>query len=309
MNKQASNSLWSENFPNIDIKSISCASDLRLIQEKFNKYDPYYVRAGVIKKSRDRFDYEWKSFKNLADSHFRKEIQLHFHERSWEMWFWNYLTRQFSWIASNNKWPDFIFNNIYLECIALTKWESTDKNGKPLYDYVPLMKEWIQDVPINQILLRITHGIKEKWHNKYYWTQNKKGWAHENYFNINYPYILAINIAELDYIIEIDDLLGILFWIGNQIVNINTHELSYLFRPFIEKSNKEKISSLIFESKDYENISWIIFCNKNILHEDKDIEESLILIHNPYAKNQINEKLFSNIQQYKATETEIIKIA
>jgi hypothetical protein len=87
MNKQKPDSLWSDNFPKIETKSMTCSSDLRLIQEKFHNYDPYYVRAGVIKKSRDRFDSEWSSFKNLADNHFITEIQLHFHERSWEMWF------------------------------------------------------------------------------------------------------------------------------------------------------------------------------------------------------------------------------
>ncbi len=307
-------SLWPKDFPFIDLSLPNKHILLEEIKKRYQKYDPYYVTAWVLRKNREKIDKQWHWYNasGLADSTFHKEFQIHFHERAWEIWMWDYLNNTlFSLSSYGNKWPDFILNNsIYLECIAITKGSKFNKNGDSIWDYVPDIQFWIvQDVPIEKMLLRITSAVFEKGEIKYSGKDKIGWWKVKPWFKSSNPYIIAINTADLGFTLEIDDLLGPFFGIWNQAINMRTNESSHLFRPFITKENGEKISALIFETPEYENISAVILCDKYIQESIEVIQESLILLHNPFAKNKLDESLFNNIEQWKANDKDILKIS
>lgn len=299
-------SLWDDEFPSLDLNDERKHEQLRVFQEKYSQFDPYYVRAWVVMKNREEFDTQWNKYKilNLADSNFLTEIRTHFHQRTWEMWMWIYLKSHPFSVTSKNEWPDCILNdNVYLECIAVKKGSGDDK--------VPEMKLWVaQNVPYHQMLLRITHALKEKGLDKYNGLIGKKWWKDKAWFKESIPYIIALNTAELEYPSEKFELAGsVLFGIWDQAINIRTKELSNIARPFIEKRNGRKVCSHIFETQEYENVSAVMFCDRNMLHETHDIEQSLLFMHNPLAKNKLDEKLFWHIEQWRAEEDSIIRIS
>lgn len=279
-------------FPQI-IPTIKSDFDLERLFKFFPTCDPYYITSWAIEDRRKRFDELWQKHQFYADRHFLSEISKQFNSRTWEMYMTNILLNNNFFITSNETRPDYVINNnIYLECVAATKWEVGNPHS------VPDMIEGIQGVPEHQILLRMISTIQEKW--KYY----------NNTMNKNHPYIIALNTWWLEFWQHpmIPLILKALFGIGYFTIHKDHTKSSYRWeRSSIPKWNSS-VPSMIFEDPQYANISAVIRSPKDVLNHPTAIWSDCILVHNPLAKNPIDRSIFWFLEQRERQGNDITKI-
>ncbi|MCK4592839.1 hypothetical protein KAT63_05405 [Candidatus Parcubacteria bacterium] len=290
-----------------ELPIIRTDKELEQIKSLYPNYDTYFVASGCIKKRREKFNKLWRSFKPLADKHFLSDIKKHFHQRTWEMYFGNILLGKNLFIESKNEGPDFIVNkNIYIECVAC---EKGDKN-KP--DSVPEMhvacnpnEMQVQDVPTDEMILRITNSLEEKAIKKY------DKWKNKNWFNKKAPFIIAINTEDLGHVEDssMPNVVKALFGFQFMQINLKNGKTNYSYRNKIEKSNKSPISVNYFINNDFNFVSGVLFSNKTVLNHPDNIGDDCIFVNNPFAEYSVDKsftKLFNN--WYAETENNGIKL-
>lgn len=278
-------------------------SDIRLEQEiqKFSKYDSYYVVSGCVKERREKFDALWKIFKSYADSHFLKQYKNNFHERTWEMYIGCVLLQNNLSIKPLDKGPDFIVSDKeYIECVACTLGDENKPDSVPEIFIAKTPEEiHVQNVPIDQMILRITSVIKDK-HEKY-----------KNCKTINKlkPYIVAINSGVFKHP---QDYMGIPLVIkalfSLQFLQINQKgEKSFSWRQSTQKGNIQ-IPVNNFTNDSFKEISGIIFSDKDVLNHPEKIGDDCIFINNPNAINPVDINRYFFLKRWQAENYELTKL-
>lgn len=291
--------LFTDDFP-----VLSSEDELEEIKKKYSHYCDYYIVSGCSEERKEKFDRLWKVFKRYADSHFLKQYKTQFHQRSWEMYIGCVLLKNNLSIKSLDEGPDFIVNNDhYIECVACNNAEE----GKP--DHVPALQYGVaQDVPVEQIIMRITSTIKDKYY-KYAGNENYKGWAEKGLVHRNKPYIIAINSGIFPYpqdYIGIPLIIKALF--GLQYLQIDQNRN----KSFSWRQNTQKgISSVpvnYFTDDAFKEISAIIFSDRDILNHPDVIGDDCFFVNNPFAANQIDFEKYSFLKRWKAEKDKITKL-
>lgn len=267
--------------------------ELEKIKAMYPKYDPYFIDSGCIKKRREKFDKLWQKFKPYADSHFLNQIKTNFHQRSWEMYVGNVLLSKKLSIKSQNEGPDFIVNsNIYIECTASTKGDL----NKP--DSVPRMKIGDQNVPDDQMILRITQVIKDKALDQY------EKWKSKEWFDEKIPFIIAVNTGDLEYPEDpsMPNVVKALFGTHFMQINMKTGEISYSHRVEIKKSTNNPVSVNLFLDNSFSLVSGILFSNKRVLHHPDKIGDDCIFVNNPFANNPVDNSFVQFFKNWNASK-------
>jgi hypothetical protein len=297
--KVKSLTLFTDNFPDN-----ATNNEIKELFEQKPEYDHYYIATASIKDRKEKVDQIWQKYKTYASDHFFDEYKLkgNFHARMWEMYLGVTLINNGLKIKTTKKddWPDFIVNNsIYIECIAC---QNAETDNKP--DFVPPVKYdgTAQNVPVDQILMRITSAITNKHCD--YKKHFKKG-----DIDSKTPFIVAVNSGAFRHnqsgVFPI--IYKVLFGIHHPVLHlrregtsvkgvgfdISTREQMYKY----EEKKKAPIDLNIFLNDKYKEISGIIFCSNNIINAPEKLGDDCLFIPNPHAKNSIDPKIFSFFKQ------------
>lgn len=294
------NSLFS-----IDLPLVNTNEELEKVKSMYSDCDTYFIASGCVKERREKFNNFWNQFKALLDEYksriFLSKIKQkgQFHENTWEMYVGCILKKYFSDVSTSPKDEgiDFILNKdkvdeIFVEAVACKKGDSIDAVPDAIIAEKP-EDIMVQNVPHDEMLLRLSNSITSKTdkYRDFIKTKNK-------------PYIIAVNKGALEYPDpQIPLILKCLFGLGYEHFKKINEQLVYngwTRREFIEKSNGEKISMIFFEKDENDFVSAIIYSPENILNAPQNIGSDCVLIHNPKAKNAIDVKTFSFLQQWKA---------
>lgn len=237
---------------------------------------------------RTEIDKLWQKYKKYADSKFKSQIKKDVYQSLWEMSLTCYVLDDFI-ITSKDYGPDIIvefsdYKNILIEAISVTKGESDNKVPDMIFGEVA-------SVPTDQIALRILHALSEK--KKQYSKQLENG-----YFEPTDPYIIAINVGQLDFFDSEDALFRIMCGRGHQVCHFPSGEFAYQHQPYIIKKNGGKIDTGLFRLDEFNMISAIMLTGYKVCSGYQPIEERLYILHNPFAKNKIPTKIFRCHKEY-----------
>src|SRR5262245_60685099 len=101
----------------------------------------------------------WEVYRPHADRHFLSEVKRQFHQRTWEMYVGCAFLKNGIPFSSTNDGPDFLIESagkkVWVECIACNKGEGPDK-------VPPLEYGVVQDVPEDEMCIRIAHALETK---------------------------------------------------------------------------------------------------------------------------------------------------
>ena len=226
-------------FFTVELPIVSTSEELEKVKAMYPKYDPYFIASGCIRERKEKFEKLWSNFKPYRDKHFLTQIKINFHQRSWEMYLGNIFLEKKLSIKSQDEGPDFVLNdNIYIECVAPTKGDLTKSNSVTDVFVAKTLEEIREhDVPVDQMILRITQAIKEKSLNKY------EKWKSKNWFNQNAPFVIAINTGDLEHLEDpsMPNVIKALFGFQFRQINTKTGKTSYSHRNEIKKSNNEPV--------------------------------------------------------------------
>lgn len=279
----------------VELPLVKTDQELDEIIEMYLKYDPYFIASGCCKERRKKFDKLWLKYLPYADTHFLSQIRINFHQRSWEMYVGNTLLEKKLSIKSQGEGPDFIvMKDIYIECVAPTKGDPLKANSVPemFVDKKP-ERTRVQDVPVDKMILRITQVIKDKALYQY------NNWKTKKWFNIDTPFVIAINTGDLGYIEDpsMPNVLKALFGFQFMQINIKTGRISYSHRDKIEKDNSESVLVNYFVNDELNFVSGVLFSDKTVLNHPENIGDDIIFVNNPFAINPVGDefiKLFKS---------------
>lgn len=243
----------------------------------------------------------WEKFQCYADSNFQTELITNFHQRIWEMYVCNVLLEKKLKIQSKqskNEGPDFVIDEIaYIECVVPTKGDPTKADSVPEPLVINPLEETnlqnvLQEVPVDEIILRITQAIKDK-------QEQYKNWKRKKWFNDKIPFIIAVNTGVFEYneCSSIPYVLKALFGIHHEQINTKTGETGFSFRNEITKSSGKPVPVNCFKSNDFKFVSGVLYSNKRVLNHPEKIGEDCIFVNNPFAVNPFDEsfvRLFKN---------------
>lgn|SRR3989338_10096930 len=292
MTKNNIKSIFTDSFP-----FIKSDKELQALIKKYPKYDNYYIASGSIKARRNKFNALYQQYYPYADRHFLSEIKRKFHQRTWEMYLGCVLLNTNIGFSSKNKGPDILIEyngkKIWIECIACEKGDGIDRVPHMIYGKV-------QDIPENEMLLRIAAALKEK-HYKY------KKYVTEGTVKETDQFIVAVNTGALNFLDSYFPLiLRCVFAIGYPTLSMpvggGPTTSSFSKVSFIEKKNGTRIPMTFFLEKDYEGISAAFYCKNTVLNHSDVLGKDTILIYNPLAKNPLPNKLFDSFKSYKFDE-------
>jgi len=286
----------------VELPIVNTSKELEKVKAMYRNYDPYFITSGCIKERREKFEKLWKNFKPYADSHFLDEIKTNFHQRSWEMYLGNVLLEKKLSIKSQDEGPDFIVNdNIYIECVAPTKGDPTKPNSVPEM-FAAKMPEEIRvfDVPIDQIILRVTQGIKGKALDQY------ERWKSKNWFIQSASFVIAVNTGDLEYPEDpsMPNVIKALFGFQFMQINIKTGKISYSHRNEIKKSNNKSVTVNYFISDSFSFVSGVLFSNKSVLNHPDNIGEDCIFVNNPFANHPVDRSLVKLFKNWSASKND-----
>jgi hypothetical protein len=207
-------------------------------------------------------------------------------------------------LSSADVGPDILIEHdngrIWVEAIAPTSGEDTNP------DQVPEMELGVvTDVPDDEIVLRYSAAIKEKYDNKYY-----------NYVasGIILPvdaYVIAINSCKISTaIMETDTprILKAVFPIGNWQVTVDTKtgiviDTGYQRRFKIRRARGAEVWTDLFINPEYANLSGVLYSHVSVRKVPEKMGEDFVFVHNPLAiNNQIPHGFFKVGREYISTE-------
>ena len=285
-----SNSIYTNNFP-----TFSNTEKLEEFKRKFKlnnpSYDELYIGTGCIEYQKEYYDFLWNIFKPYADRNFLTEIKTQFLQRSWEMYIGVVLLNHGFELTNPGEGPDFILDDsIYVECIAVNKGSENSIYRVP-ERIQSGTAEWS---PKDKIQLRLTSGIEDKF-SKY-----KNEWSKKNWFKRSSPFIIAINSGELErpqqYPPDHPYIASVLYGVGELVFNIRREQIYFEYKNKIPKKNVE-IESELFQNKEYNLISGIIYSDSRLLSAPKN-GNGLLYIQNENAVNPCDQEIFTSMRKY-----------
>lgn len=277
-----------------ELPIVTTDEELTALKTRYATYDEYYIASGAIADRRPRFEELWKLYQPHADRHFLSEVKKQFHQRTWEMYVGCALLKNKISFSSENEGPDFLVQagerKVWIECIACNKGEGADK-------VPPLQYGVVQDVPEDEMCIRIAHALKTK---KETYDRYRK---QERVGNSD-PLVIAVNAGALGHPeTNIPLLMKCVFGIHHQTVTIpkdgGAPRLGWSYRDFIEKKNESKVSVTFFFENENASISAALYCRNNVLNHSADLGQDIVVIHNPFAANPLPQEVFVGLKNYK----------
>ena len=254
----------------------------------------------------------WHYFEAYADPNFPKSIALAFQARYWEMYLGCLALRvSLPLIPSNGKGPDLRITlstgaNLFIEATAPGPGTGQNRVPEPKLNKVKDLNAIFEDIPVEQVVLRITSGVEDKF--KAY-----KRYLQDKTIRPDDPYIVAVNSGGVTFARgEYDPPLIIqsLFAVGNLTVLFDRDdpaldETRYSIRHQIIKHNDEPVRTNYFLDPEYRGVSAVIFSDAYPLPPPKPDGREFKLVHNPNAKNPIDRGLFKIGREYWVEGTAI----
>ena len=239
----------------------------------------------------------WRYFESYADPHFRNEIGVDFQARYWEMYLGCLALRaRLSVMPNKGKGPDLRIalptgQNLFIEAIAPGPGTGQNLVPEPKLNKPGDFNAIFEDIPVEQIVLRITHGVVNKF-------KTYKKYLQDKTLSPDDPYVIAVNPGGMTFArLEYDPPLIIqsLFAVGNLMVLFDRDdpgldETRYSIRHQIIKHNNEPIRTNYFLDPEYRGVSAVLFSDAYPLSKRDGREFKLV--HNPYATNPIDKGLF-----------------
>ena len=227
----------------------------------------------------------------LLDKHFEKQAKISFHPRSWELYIGGLLleAEKIERVTSSSKGPDFIISNniqekVYIECVTTKSGTRQDIIRQPQSGVVFIPED-------SKILCRISNSFNEKY-NKYSTLIGRE----------KVPYIIAINIAEIDKLSFRESLnytLKYCFAMGYPQYSIkNSQYIGHTSRNQVHKTGGAKIILGPFLNNSFELCSGIIYSSNYIIEDLSFCGDICGFINNPFAKYPIEIEKFLNIEGY-----------
>lgn len=239
--------------------------------------------------------YEQYEKMDCKESNFLDGVKKQWYPRIWEMYFTCQLVKLgFKISCPKGNAPDIKLeiNNqiIWIECTVISK-------GKDAV--IEHEDGGVHGLNDEDYILRITSALNSKY--KQIQTHMNSGIIKENDV-----ILIAINIGELKLteIAQIDFPLiqKALYGIGNIEWNISKNEIKNIHRPKILKNETIEIKTNIFTTKEYENISGVIFSTWQTTKIEKKLEDDFELTHNLFAKNKLTQGTFKIGTEYLTYE-------
>lgn len=286
-------------FP-IKMPFVNTDEELEKVKTMYPNYNSYFVASGCIKKRRRKFEKLWQNFEPYADNNFLIEVKTNFHQKSWEMYLGNVLLEKKLSIRSQNEGPDFIVNNnIYIECTAPTKGDSIKPDSVPDMFVAKTPGEIREhDVPVDQMILRITQAMNDKALCQY------EKWRHKKWFKGDTPFIIAVNTADLQYVDDpnMPNAIKALFGFQFQQINLKSGITSYSHRDKIIKSNNEPVPVNYFINNNFSFVSGVLFSGETVLNHPGKIGDDCIFVNNPFASNPVNALFVQRFKHWNASK-------
>ena len=284
----------------VELPFVETNEELEKVKQLYPTLDPYFIASGCIQERRAKFDALWKDFKPYADRHFLKQMQINFHQRSWEMYVTNVLLKNEFQISSQNEGPDLIVNDdVYMECIAPTKGDAGKPDSVPPMHVVTNQAEMVvQGVPTDKMILRITQSFKEKTLAQY----NK--WKNKDWFDPKSPFVIAINTGDLEHVEDpnMPNVLKALFGFQFLQINIKNGATSFSYRDQVDKSNRAPVAVNIFLDSNFSFVSGVLFSSDLVLNHPENIRDDCIFVNNPFADNQVDKSFIRPFKSWTANK-------
>ncbi len=281
----------------VELPLINNNGGLERVKALYPDYDSYYIVSGCIKERRENFDKLWKIYRSLADSNFLSDVKKHFHQRTWEMYLGVVFIKNNLDVFSPDKGPDFIINKdkeneIFIEAVACEK--GTTEDAVPEMFVARSPEEMVvQDIPHDEMLLRLTNSLDTKYKKYKDFIENKKK-----------PYIIAVNKGGLEHPDpQIPLILKCLLGFGYEhFKKVNDHLVyaGWTRRDYIKKKDGEKVSMKFFEEENHNIVSAVIYSTETVLNHPEVMGSDCIMVYNPRAKFPIDLDIFSFLQQWRA---------
>ena len=298
-----------------DFGTINTDEELASMQNQFPFYDPAYICQAAVStriKTKEWMEKLWTEYEPYADKDFLPEFKRRFTQRSWELYLGaTLLSRGFNLKKNTTEGPNFEIQSkggktlTWIEAITVTKGEGIDKVPEMSYGVV-------QNIPIDQISLRLSSALKEK-HEKYL-TYIKNGIVKPGD-----PYIIALDRSECG----LGDpygpqILSVLFGIGDPALRmrvgdkpVENPEVSWTHQPLLNKRNGKGVPMLFFEDPGHAGISAVIYTKDHVINSPRnpqEMGENVTIIHNPNAKYKLADNFFPFGTEYKASEGYVNRI-
>lgn len=272
------------------------------MQPIFQEYDPDNVdpiyralhdaAAGDALRAREFIEKLWSVYETYKDPGFLREIQLHFHERFWEM----YLTCSLLEFGLNvlpydnsEGGPD-----VFVEEGDSAIWFEATCPGpgapnKP--DSVPGFFECDGEVPIDAIVLRVRGAIDEKRH-KY------RGYRKKDIVRVDDAYVIAVNTWGAFQSglpgVEPSPVERAVYGVGSQKIifdssNFEPVELTYEEKDRVVKSSGAPVMTDIFTDGRHNHVSAILWSSANAGRFLEPLGADFRLSRNPFATNGLAE--------------------
>lgn len=261
---------------------------------------------------KEHIEYLWDIFEPYAEPGFREEAKIEefFSQKMWELYCG--ATMRFhgkNIVEKGKKGPDHLLceslGKVWVEDIAVTSGVGPDA-VPPLRSANVLKGESIstQTIPEDEMALRITHGLREKFY-KY------ERYCENDVVKQNEPYVIAINRGAFLYPDHIPLVLKAVFSIGQPFMRFDPetgeHTSSGWTREGeIFKINGAPVPKNFFQLEEFAGISAVIYCKENICSIPKILGDDMYIVHNPLARNPLPREFFPFGFEYFVNESEYV---
>jgi len=275
-----------------------------------NDCDPGYMNVrDLAHHSEDRVFVEslWQMYRPYADTNFRSDARHHFNEQFWEMYLGCTLLEHGFRISSGGSIGPEFYSTIqhqrcWFEAIAPSAGCGPDAVPDVRYG-APVATQ----VPADEIILRLRHGIHEK-HQKY---------SHDCKAGVvvsDEPYIIGINSKRIRTILsdpEIPFIVKSVLPFGDLTVVIDIHEHRIVdsfhsHRDVITKQSGSPVSTDVFENPVYAGISAVLYSNVDAANYPDLFGADFKVVHNPMAANPIPRGILNFGVEYWVEDGELV---
>ncbi|MDP3947758.1 MAG: hypothetical protein Q8Q41_03655 [bacterium] len=251
--------------------------------------DPFYKHIRDNPDRKDVCDFVeglWQQYESYAEPDFLNDAKKYFHAKTWEMYL-GYLFKDSGFNLqekTKKEGPDLHlrWNNRAIWAEATAPESGTGNNAVPKYN------NGVQDQPVEQIILRLTSAIEEKF-KKY------KGYISKGIIKPDDFFVIAINGGRIPQAIverEIPYIVKSVLPFGNLVLDINRDikkivDSHYEYRDTIKTAKGSPVSTSIFQNKEYSSISAVLYSVMNIVNRPDKIGVEVHFVHNPLADHKL----------------------
>ena len=231
----------------------------------------------------------WQMYKPYAEPDFLENAKNKdgFHARTWEMYLGCVFLKHGLNLQKKTKikGPDLhlLWNNHSIWVEATAPESGSGGNKVPEYRF-----NEVSDQPSEQIILRFTSAIQEKF-------KNFKSYRSKGIINADDFYIIAINGGSIRYssgaptlpyvvlsVLPFGNLVFALDKESGKLVN-SFHQ----YRDAVTTAKGSPVPTDIFMNKDYAGISGVLYSHMNVVNRPNQIGIEVNIVHNPLAPNKL----------------------